>query len=68
MKKLKTIAAAILRAALLLSPGILYFLCVFHNYPLVVNIMSSIGVEFCVALLVAFVSVLAQAVRDQRKK
>lgn len=68
MKKLRIIAGSILRAALLLSPGIISFLCVFHNYPLLVNIMSSIGVEFCFALLVALVSIIFQAIRDNRKK
>ena len=68
MKKVKFIAGAILRGVLFLSPGIISYLIVFSNYPVLVNIMSSIGVEFLALVVFSFFSILAQAIRDQKGK
>lgn len=68
MKKLCFIARAILRGAIFLSPGVITFLYIRHNYPLLVNIMCALGAEYTALLLIAFWVSLAQAVRNYRKK
>lgn len=60
MKKLKNFVASIIVLALFFLPGILSFLYIFHHYPVMVNIMSSLGVEFVAILVVSvFIAILS---------
>lgn len=67
MKKLKTIAAAIVRAALLLSPGIAF--AVWH-WPMLnplINILAAVGLETLFLLVIVFISVITPAVKATKK-
>ena len=62
MKKLKTIAAAIVRAALLLSPGI-----AFAKLDSLINILAAVGLETLFLLVIVFISVITPAVKATKK-
>lgn len=67
MKKKRVIAGSILRGALFLCPGVITYLIMHRNYPVLVNIMSSLGVEFVALVLIALGGIIVQAVREQKK-
>lgn len=55
MRKLKNFVASIIVLALFFLPATLSFLYIFHCYPVMVNIMSSLGVEFVAILVVSVI-------------
>lgn len=68
MKKLKLILRAILRASLLLLPGIA---AGFYSWPLapaLIAIMAAMGVELIFLIVWAISSVFIQAYKDEMKK
>lgn len=68
MKKVKIIAGAILRGALLLAPGAIFCSWAWGKAMALIAILASVGLEALFLLLFAFVSVAVQARRDLRRK
>lgn len=66
MKKLKTIAAAIVRAALLLSPGIAFAVWCWQMLHPVINILAAVGLETLFLLVFVFISVTVQAYKADK--
>ena len=66
MKKLKTIAAAIVRAALLLSPGIAFAVWCWPMLDPLINILAAVGLETLFLLVFMFISVTVQAFKLQK--
>lgn len=66
MKKLKTIAAAIVRAALLLSPGIGFAFWCWPMLDPIINILASVGLETLFLLVFVFITVTMQAEKAEK--
>lgn len=66
MRKLKTIAAAIVRAALLLSPGIGFAFWFWQMLDPIINILAAVGFETLFLLVFVFISVTIQAYKTEK--
>ena len=66
MKKLKVIAAAIVRGALILSPGVAYLWWQWGKVAAMVAILAAIGLEALCCIVIAFAALVIQVWRQQK--
>ena len=67
MKKLKIITGAIVRGALLLSPGVAFSIWQWHSTAALINILAAVGLETLLLLAIVFISVIGKAVKETIK-
>lgn len=67
MKKLKVLTGAIVRGALLLSPGVIWTIWQWHSTPALINFLAAVGVETLFLLAFTFVAVSIQAYKKTRE-
>lgn len=68
MKKIKIIVAAILRGALLLSPGVVFYLWQWGKVSALVNILAAIGLESLFLMIFSFIAVAINVAREKAGK
>jgi len=68
MKKIKVIAAAIIRGALLLSPGAVFAVWQWGKVSALVNIQAAVGLETLFLFVFSFFTVAIHAARDEARK
>lgn len=67
MKKLRIFAAAVIRGALLLSPGVAFSIWQWHSTTALINILAAVGLETLFLLAFVFISVIGKAVQKNIK-
>lgn len=67
MKKLRVLAAAVTRGALLLSPGVAFSIWQWHSTTALINILAAVGLETLFLLVFVFISVTVQAYKAEKK-
>lgn len=68
MKKLKIIVAAIIRGALILSPGAAYLWWLWGKVAASVAILAAVGLETLWLIAFSFIVLFVQAWRDRKKE
>lgn len=67
MKKLRIFVAAVIRGALLLSPGVAFSIWQWHSTTALINILAAVGLETLFLLAFVFISVIGKAVQKNIK-
>lgn len=67
MKKLRIFAAAVIRGALLLTPGVAFSIWQWHSTTALINILAAVGLETLFLLVFVFITVTIQAYRAEKK-
>ncbi len=65
MKKVKIIASAILRVALLLTPGVAFAVWQWAKVSALVNLLAAVGLETLFLFVFTFVTVMISAARQR---
>ncbi len=68
MKRIKIIVAAILRGALLLTPGVAFAVWQWGKMSALVNILAALGLETLFLIAFTFFTVIIHAARDEARK
>lgn len=68
MKKIKIIVSAILRGAILLTPGVAFSWWAWGKVPALISILASAGVEAVFLFIFAFIVVAIRAAKDLKEK
>lgn len=68
MKKIKIIVSAILRGALLLTPGAAFSWWSWGKAPALISILASLGVEALFLFIFAFIVMAIRATKDLKEK
>lgn len=68
MKKIKIIVSAILRGALLLTPGAAFSWWAWGKAPALISILATVGVEAVFLFIFAFIVVAIRAAKDLKEK